>query len=86
MPTYRPRSDGPAWPTACPPHDLSAVLRSWEDRFGARLVGLGHATAFVSVAARPADLDQAHVLALEHYLTCPDNVEQGMCTFPEYAA
>lgn len=65
--------------------DLSAVLRSWEDRFGARLVGLGHATAFVSVAARPADLDQAHVLALEHYLTCPDNVEQGMCTFPEYA-
>ncbi|MFG3588131.1 DUF4253 domain-containing protein [Streptomyces sp. NPDC047990] len=66
--------------------DLSGVLRSWEDRFGARLVGLGHGTAFVSAAAGPADLDEAHRLALEHYLTSPDTVEQGMVTFSEYAA
>jgi hypothetical protein len=66
--------------------DLSTVLRSWEDRFGARLVGLGHATAFVSVAARPTNLDEAHRLALEHYLTCPDNVEQSLATFSEYAS
>ncbi|MGW3158767.1 DUF4253 domain-containing protein [Streptomyces sp. NPDC001089] len=66
--------------------DLSGVLRSWEDRFGARLVGLGHGTAFVSAAAGPVGLDEAHRLALEHYLTSPDTIEQGMVTFSEYAA
>ncbi|WP_416984945.1 DUF4253 domain-containing protein [Streptomyces sp. T028] len=52
--------------------DLSGVLRSWEDRFAARLVGLGHGDLFLSAAIPPSDLHQAHVLAAEHYLTCPD--------------
>ncbi|MHB9856828.1 DUF4253 domain-containing protein [Streptomyces sp. YIM S03343] len=53
-------------------HELSGVLRSWEDRFGARLVGLGHADLYLSAAIPPRDLCQAHVLAAEHYLSCPD--------------
>jgi hypothetical protein len=52
--------------------ELSAVLRSWEDRFGLRVVGLGHGSLHVSVAAPPTDLHQARVLAAEHYLACPD--------------
>ncbi|MFE2581958.1 DUF4253 domain-containing protein [Streptomyces sp. NPDC059378] len=52
--------------------ELSAVLRSWEDRFGLRVVGFGHASLYVSVAAQPADLQQARVLTAEHYLACPD--------------
>ncbi|MFD6277348.1 DUF4253 domain-containing protein [Streptomyces sp. NPDC060209] len=52
--------------------ELSAVLRTWEDRFGLRVVGLGHGSLYVSVAAQPTDLAQARVLAAEHYLACPD--------------
>ncbi|WP_411084425.1 DUF4253 domain-containing protein [Streptomyces sp. cmx-18-6] len=53
-------------------YELSAVLRSWEDRFGLRVVGLGHGSLYVSVAARPTDPHQARILAAEHYLVCPD--------------
>ncbi|MGW3424118.1 DUF4253 domain-containing protein [Streptomyces phaeochromogenes] len=52
--------------------ELSAVLRSWEDRFGLRVVGFGHGSLYVSAAAPPTDLHQARVLAAEHYLACPD--------------
>jgi len=52
--------------------ELSAVLRSWEDRFGARVVGFGHGSLYLSVAAQPTDPRQARVLAAEHYLSCPD--------------
>jgi hypothetical protein len=52
--------------------ELSAVLGSWEDRFGVRVVGFGHGSLYVSVAAPPTDIDQARVLAAEHYVACPD--------------
>ncbi|MEU5453930.1 DUF4253 domain-containing protein [Streptomyces globisporus] len=52
--------------------ELSAVLRSWEHRFGVRVVGLGHGSLYLSVAAPPTDAHQARVLAAEHYLVCPD--------------
>ncbi|MFF3379935.1 DUF4253 domain-containing protein [Streptomyces sp. NPDC002680] len=67
--------------------ELSAVLRSWEDRFGVRVVGFGHGSLHVSVAAPPTDIDQARVLTAEHYVTCPDwfYVEPSMDweTYPE---
>ncbi|MEU7424290.1 DUF4253 domain-containing protein [Streptomyces sp. NPDC040750] len=49
-----------------------AVLRSWEDRFGIRVVALGFDTLVVSVAAPPADLADAEPLAAEHFAFCPD--------------
>lgn len=52
--------------------ELSAVLRSWEHRFGVRVVGFGHGSLYLSVAAQPTDARQARVLAAEHYLACPD--------------
>ncbi|MEU6389485.1 DUF4253 domain-containing protein [Streptomyces sp. NPDC046939] len=51
---------------------MSAVLRSWEDRFGVRVVGLGHASLYLSVAGPPTEAHQARVLAAEHFLACPD--------------
>ncbi|MFF7164500.1 DUF4253 domain-containing protein [Streptomyces sp. NPDC008086] len=56
---------------------LSAVLRSWEDRFGIRTVALGFDTLLVSVAAPPTTLADAEALAAEHFAFCPDNIWQG---------
>ncbi|MGN9761672.1 DUF4253 domain-containing protein [Streptomyces sp. SD31] len=59
---------------------LSAVLRSWEDRFGIRVVSLGFDTLLVSVAAPPTTLAEAEALAAEHFAFCPDNIWQGSDT------
>jgi Domain of unknown function (DUF4253) len=63
---------------------LAAVVRSWEDRFGARVVGLGGATALLSVAAPPVTVAHALQVAAEHLICCPDNV-MGVGTLAEYA-
>jgi hypothetical protein len=66
---------------------LSAVLRSWEDRFGARLVEIGFDTLHLSVASPPAAKDAAELLAAEHFAFCPDNIVQGTSgTIGAYAA
>jgi len=56
---------------------ITAIVRSWEDRFGARVVGVGFADLYVSVAAPPATLDEALPVAVEHFAFCPDNIWQG---------
>ncbi|MEU2956061.1 DUF4253 domain-containing protein [Streptomyces xanthochromogenes] len=62
---------------------LCAVLRSWEDRFGARVVGLSPTSLTVSVAAPPTDEDEALVLAAEHFAFCPDGVETDLAQYAE---
>ncbi|MFE5819458.1 DUF4253 domain-containing protein [Streptomyces sp. NPDC056479] len=65
---------------------LSAVLRSWEERFGIRVVALGFDTLLVSVAAPPRTPAEAEALAAEHFAFCPDNIWQGSDpTLPAYA-
>jgi Domain of unknown function (DUF4253) len=44
---------------------LTAVLRSWEDRFGARLIDVGYATVRLFVERPPRTLAAAQVLAAE---------------------
>ncbi|MEU9858718.1 DUF4253 domain-containing protein [Streptomyces sp. NPDC047974] len=56
---------------------LSAVLRSWEDRFGARVVALTSDQLVVSVAAPPRTAEEAEAVAAEHFAFCPDVVTQG---------
>jgi Domain of unknown function (DUF4253) len=64
--------------------ELSAVLRSWEQRLGARVVALTDGL-YVSVAAPPLMREHAEHLALEHLLLCPDNLHtEGDWTFPGY--
>lgn len=58
--------------------DFSAVLRSWEDRFGAILVSIGFDTMMVQVGRRPETEEQVDALLREHYAFCPDNIDQGM--------
>ncbi|MEV4539280.1 DUF4253 domain-containing protein [Asanoa sp. NPDC049518] len=53
---------------------FSTVLRSWEERFGARVVALGPAELYLSVGAPPTDTDHALRVAAEHFAFCPDNV------------
>ncbi|MXM62550.1 DUF4253 domain-containing protein [Streptomyces sp. HUCO-GS316] len=65
---------------------LCAVLRSWEDRFGTRVVALTFDQLVVSVAAPPADLAAAEEVAAEHFAFCPDNILQiGDSSLRSYA-
>lgn len=57
--------------------ELSAVLRRWQERFGAYVVGAGFAELYLSVAAPPTNAEQAISIAAEHFAFCPDNVWQG---------
>jgi hypothetical protein len=59
---------------------LCSVLRSWEDRFGIRVVALGFDQLLVSVAAPPSSLAEAEAVAAEHFAFCPDNILQGTDT------
>ncbi|OFE16774.1 hypothetical protein BA895_04195 [Humibacillus sp. DSM 29435] len=66
--------------------ELSAVLRSWEGRFGAVLTSLGFDTLELAVASPPADDHAANLLAREHYAVCPDNIDQGAGDIETYVA
>lgn len=60
--------------------DITAVLRSWEDRFGAILTHVGFDALVASVATPPTDAAQAELAAREWYLFCPDTLDQGVET------
>ncbi|WP_328790352.1 MULTISPECIES: DUF4253 domain-containing protein [unclassified Streptomyces] len=64
---------------------ISTVLRSWEDRFGARVVALGFDELHVSVAAPPRTIAHALPVAAEHFAFSPDNVWQGSGSIRAYA-
>ncbi|ADG88635.1 DUF4253 domain-containing protein [Thermobispora bispora] len=65
---------------------LAAVLRSWEERFGVRVVGMGFDTLELSVAAPPMTLEHALHVAAEHWTFCPDSILQAGGSLAEYAA
>ncbi|AOS62735.1 DUF4253 domain-containing protein [Actinoalloteichus hymeniacidonis] len=64
---------------------MAAVVRSWEDRFGARVVRIGFDTLDLSVAAPPTTIEHAEQVAAEHWTFCPDNIDQGPGTLRDYA-
>ena len=54
--------------------EVSAVLRSWEDRFGAVLVRMHLSTLELAVAAPPWTVDDCERVAAEHFaFTCDDD-------------
>lgn len=57
--------------------DVTAVLRSWEDRFGAVLVGIGLATLTLHLDTPPAG-ENATRAAHEWFAFCPDAIDQGV--------
>ncbi|WP_329255426.1 DUF4253 domain-containing protein [Streptomyces sp. NBC_01478] len=56
---------------------LCAVLRTWEDRFGIRVVALAWDHLTLSVAAPPTTQEEAEAVAAEHFAFCPDNITGG---------
>ncbi|MFH8492274.1 DUF4253 domain-containing protein [Streptomyces longisporoflavus] len=75
------------WSAQAPISLLCALLRSWEDRFGARLVALCGSGLHMAVARPPRKADHANRLALEHVLSTANNIVDDPPTpFPEYAA
>lgn len=56
---------------------FAAVVASWQERFGARVVAVGGGTLDLSVAAPPPSPGDALAVASEHFAFCPDNVWQG---------
>ncbi|MFJ9432060.1 DUF4253 domain-containing protein [Streptomyces sp. NPDC101490] len=66
---------------------FSAVLRTWERRFGARVVAVGFDTLHLSVATPPERPEDALLVAAEHFAFCPDNIWQGArpCALASYA-
>jgi hypothetical protein len=77
------------WMGAVNVHDdptlISAVLRSWEERWAARVVAVGFDTLTLTVGNPPRDRQTAVALAAEHFALCPDNIWQGPGTLEAYA-
>lgn len=65
---------------------LAAVLRSWEDRFGARLLEVGFADIMLLVERPPRDLASARRIAAEHYAFCDECGGVGLSTISAIAA
>ncbi|WP_329186342.1 DUF4253 domain-containing protein [Actinacidiphila glaucinigra] len=64
---------------------LCAVLRSWEERFGVRVVAVAFDVLVLSVAAPPATVAEAEAVAAEHFAFCPGNVTHGSGSLRAYA-
>jgi hypothetical protein len=64
---------------------LSAVMRSWEDRFGAYLVGVGFDTVTLAVERPPRSIATSNHVAAEHFAACPDNIYQDVGSIEKYA-
>jgi Domain of unknown function (DUF4253) len=78
------------WRGTCNRHDdvagLSAVLRSWEERFGAVLVKIDFMTLWLSVAAPPLTAPECRAVAAEHFAFCPDVDSEDPRPLRHYAA
>lgn len=57
--------------------EMCTVLRSWEDRFGIRLLALNRERLVVSVAAPPTTMAEALAVAAEHFAFSPDTITQA---------
>lgn len=64
---------------------LAAVLRSWEDRFDAYVVGVGADTLSIAVGRPPRDPAHAKAIAAEHFAVCSGIVYQGEGSIEAYA-
>jgi hypothetical protein len=58
--------------------ELAAVLRSWEDRYGARLLDVGFADIRLLVSRPPQTLEAAEQLAAEHYAFSNESARRGL--------
>jgi hypothetical protein len=89
VPAARPADILPrlGWAGACnhrTASELAVVLRSWEDRFGARLLVVGFDDIRLLVSRPPQTLEAAHPIAAEHFAFA-DEAHRGPRRVPEIA-
>ena len=66
---------------------IAAILRSWEDRFGARLLRIGPGAEIQLLVERPPrSLQSAQRIAAEHFAFCDECGGQGLRQVGEIAA
>jgi hypothetical protein len=66
---------------------IGAVLRSWEERFGARLLTIGPGAEIKLLVDRPPRTPEAaEQIAAEHCVFCDEGAGQGRGSIPEVAA
>jgi hypothetical protein len=71
----------------CPrPEEHSAVIRQWEQKYGARIITVSNDTIEMQVAKPPSSREEALDLAREQFVYCPDIVQQGTQTIEALAA
>jgi hypothetical protein len=61
------------------------MLRSWEERFGARLLEVGFADVRLLVERPPRSLEAAQRVAAEHFAFCDECGGKGWRSIPEIA-
>ena len=66
------------WNANPPPEYHVAALRSWHERYGARLISLTGDVMELRVERRPETREEALELAREQYAYCNDIVDQGV--------
>ncbi|WP_298331866.1 DUF4253 domain-containing protein [Asticcacaulis sp.] len=72
---------------ACPMPDVQvAALRSWNERFGAELIGMSGDVLNLRLPKPLDSREKALALATEMYRYCPDIVDQGMSEISILAA
>ena len=65
---------------------IAAVVRSWEHRFGARLLRVGFAEISLLIERPPRSLEHAQRIAAEHFAFCDECAGQGLHDIPAIAA
>jgi Domain of unknown function (DUF4253) len=65
---------------------IAAVLRSWEDRFGARLLDVGFAQIRLLAERPPRTLQAAQQIAAEHFVFCSECGGTGLTEIPAIAS
>ena len=69
-----------------PRSGIPAVVRSWEDRFGARLLRVGFAEINLLVDNPPRSIGHAQCIAAEHFAFCDECAGDGLSDIPGIAA
>src|SRR5262249_51082700 len=70
-----------------PPLPVAAVLRSWEARFGARLLTVGPGAQIRLLVERPPQTTEAaQAIAAEHFAFCDECAGQGLRHIPTITA
>ncbi len=83
VPTYLRFGD---WNYCPKPAIHSAVLRYWEQQYGAEIVGCSFDTIELRITRPPNDQPSALKLAHEQFAYCPDVVEEDTGALTEHAA